>query len=715
MNTIKITTTGLARAGLMLLLSFAGLQIASGATPEEWPREIRLNNAKVLLYQPAPESLSGGEVKEMIPVTVIDLKTDKQLDGKVWIDALASADRENRVVDLLNVKVTGINFVGSLQDINSSAIKKQLTREIPKSDLSLPLDDLVSTLPFSNTSLVLSKGLNNDPPEIIFTDHPAFLVIFDGKPQFHSVNGSKMMKAVNTPYFVAENPRNRKFYFSAGGYWYMTRDVLKDSWRTVDFPPKKVRDFKKMVMENNTETPGSQNAPEANSAGWGYGDENMAVTPEVIVRTVPAELIQTDGDPLFTPIKGTSLMYVSNTDANVFLNSEDHDYYVLLSGRWYSASSLEGPWAWVSPDMLPPDFARIPVGSAKDNVLASVPGTKEAKEAAIEAQIPTLAEVNVTKATTNVIYNGNPQFAPIKGTSLFLAVNTRSTVIKDNNTYYALNNAVWYSSSSPTGPWTAAETIPAEFQKIPPESREYYAKFVKVYGNNGDLLYEGYSPGYLGWYMDYPLLVYGTGWGYQGWWGSYYYPWPWTWGFGWQFSPWSGWAMDFGIGYWDPFYWYDWGWYSPFWYTGWYGGPNYYHPPFFIDCDHYYGDRTAYIRNSHIPYYEAYSRERILRPENHFSSHEYSPGVKPVYGTLSRPEFRNPGSVHELSPERSIPISRSQVERNEYSSRENYRMPVNSGMTREYIPERSFPRNYGTFRGGGSFDGGEGHEGRERR
>ena len=40
----------------------------------------------------------------------------------------------------------------------------------------------------------------------------------------------------------------------------------------------------------------------------------------------------TFGQPVFEPIEGTSLTYVDNTESDVFLNSRDGHYYVLLSG-----------------------------------------------------------------------------------------------------------------------------------------------------------------------------------------------------------------------------------------------------------------------------------------------------------------------------------------------------------------------------------------------
>lgn len=69
---------------------------------------------------------------------------------------------------------------------------------------------------------------------------------------------------------------------------------------------------------------------------------------------------------------------------------------------------------------LPPDFAKIPLSSPARAVLSSVPGTEEAKDGVLMAQIPTVMEIDATSAAAQakVTCTGTPQFAPIQGTSM---------------------------------------------------------------------------------------------------------------------------------------------------------------------------------------------------------------------------------------------------------------------------------------------------------
>ena len=61
---------------------------------------------------------------------------------------------------------------------------------------------------------------------------------------------------------------------------------------------------------------------------------------------------------------------------------------------------------------LPEDFAKIPLSSPASGILSSVPGTEEAKDAVLIAQIPTVMEIDPKSAAAQakVSYSGDPQF-----------------------------------------------------------------------------------------------------------------------------------------------------------------------------------------------------------------------------------------------------------------------------------------------------------------
>src|SRR5207249_3183781 len=101
------------------------------------------------------------------------------------------------------------------------------------------------------------------------------------------------------------------------------------------------------------------------------------VTPAVFYSDKPAEVILFDGQTVYAQIPDTQLTYATNTDSVVFVFTPTQQFYYLTAGRWFSASDLQGPWTYATPD-LPADFATIPLTSPSSAILASVPGTEEA-------------------------------------------------------------------------------------------------------------------------------------------------------------------------------------------------------------------------------------------------------------------------------------------------------------------------------------------------
>src|SRR5262249_23133760 len=146
---------------------------------------------------------------------------------------------------------------------------------------------------------------------------------------------------------------------------------------------------------------------------------SAGAVPKVFESDKPAELILINGQPKYTPVKGTSLFWVSNTESDLFREGKNGSFYYLVAGRWFSSPSLEGPWKFATPD-LPEDFKQIPLDHPRSRVLASVPGTDEAVEAALLASTPQTARVNKRelKAPDVAYQGGTAQFQPIEKTSL---------------------------------------------------------------------------------------------------------------------------------------------------------------------------------------------------------------------------------------------------------------------------------------------------------
>src|SRR5207237_5153430 len=124
--------------------------------------------------------------------------------------------------------------------------------------------------------------------------------------------------------------------------------------------------------------------------------------------TGPAELLETRGEPELGLIDGTQLQWVKNSPDQILLDPAGRRWYVLLSGRWFRAPALQGPWEFVPADKLPADFAKVPSTHPSGDVLASVAGTPEADEARIANAVPQTAVVSRSATTFTPVYDGEP-------------------------------------------------------------------------------------------------------------------------------------------------------------------------------------------------------------------------------------------------------------------------------------------------------------------
>ena len=130
---------------------------------------------------------------------------------------------------------------------------------------------------------------------------------------------------------------------------------------------------------------------------------------------------------------------------------------------------------------LPDDFKKIPLEHPRSRVLASVPGTPEAAEAVLLAQIPETATRRQGSAgARRCPIRATPEFQPIETTTVQRAVNTDKDIIKVGDLYYMCFQGVWFMSRTPTGPWEVTGDVPKAIYTIPVSSPSYSVTYVAV-------------------------------------------------------------------------------------------------------------------------------------------------------------------------------------------------------------------------------------------
>lgn len=512
---------------------------------DPWPKRFEHPKGTVVMYQPQLEDFKDNKLTARAAVSVKKKEWKEPVFGAVWLAANVAVDRDTRMATIDEVKVTEAKFPEATPE-QLEKLTTFLNTEMAAWSIPISLDRLLAAWEVVEKAQAADQGLKNEPPKIIFVTHPTVLVLLDGDPKLMPVPKSSFMRVANTPFIMVYDPAGKTYYLRGGNDWLSAVD-LKGPWKDVATLPEPLK-----ALEGEVQKVEKAKGKAAAQKVEARGDQ----MPAVLVSTVPAELLSTRGEPQYTPIADTNLLFVSNTDNNIFMYTATQDYYALISGRWFKTKSLaEGPWSYVAPNQLPADFAKIPENSVKGFVLVNVAGTAPAKEAVLDNSIPQTAVIDRKKATTKVEYAGEPKFQKIAGTDLEYAENTGKSVFKEGTKYYAVDQGVWYEADSPNGPWQVSVSAPKQVDQIPPSNPNYSAKYVKVYDSTDDTVTVGYTPGYTGSYVDNGTVVYGTGYDYSGYSSpEAYIPAPATYGYAAAYDPYAN-SWGYQPSYYNPGSW----------------------------------------------------------------------------------------------------------------------------------------------------------------
>ena len=374
-------------------------------TTPVYPRIIETPDASITINMPDINSWENYEIlTAWVAIEVKPMNSEDTWIGSIKFKAKSDIDFNERVVVLYDLEVIDQKFHDNIEPPRN--IKEIARTAISLKPRSVPLDFLLRALPEDFKGTPLRPGpdtiIKSDPPQIYVSTKPAALMIINGEVLKAPIKDAELEFVVNTNWDLFYHKSNKSYYLLNGDSWQQTDSLTKPEWQSILTLPE---DFNDLPDDGNWEEVKKQ-IPAKSS------EEKP---PLVIISLEPSELILIDGDPQPETIEGTGIRWITNTDSDLFLYKAV--YYYLVSGRWFQSKKLDGKWASV--EKLPEDFAAIPSEHLKGHVLASIPGTEEARVASIEAQIPRRAKISVSAGEeVDVIYDGEPEFVSIEGTDM---------------------------------------------------------------------------------------------------------------------------------------------------------------------------------------------------------------------------------------------------------------------------------------------------------
>jgi len=453
--------------------------------------------------------------------------------GTIKVESSTKVAVDERLVNFADMKVLESNFPTVPRE-QLKTVVEEIVAALPVDERVIALDRVLANMDSSLIKPNNVEGVKADPPTIFFSKTPAVLVNIDGEPIWAPIPQNDLKSAVNTNWDLFEHSPTTTYYLRHDRIW-LKASAVKGPWSPAGTLPES---FKKL--------PDDENWKDVKSSLPGQKVSGSQM-PKVFVSYEPAEMILLRGEPSYVSVSGaTPLLWVNNTDSDVFRMSRTGAVYFLVSGRWFSAPDFVGPWTFAS-QALPAEFKQIPVEHERSRVLASVPGSPQALEAVLLAQIPQTARVSKkgVQAPEVVYQGGKPEFQPIEKTTVQRAVNTDKDIIKVGDVYYMCFQGVWFMSTTPEGPWQVTGEVPKQIYEIPVSSPAHNVTYVTVEDDDDDAVVFATAMAYTGMMVAWGCVVWGSGYYYPPYYGfyggyPYYYPHYPSYGYGASYNPWTG-------------------------------------------------------------------------------------------------------------------------------------------------------------------------------
>jgi hypothetical protein len=325
----------------------AAAKPAPAAPDGAWPRTYLNNAGTVVMYQPQISSWDGQKVLELYAaVSFKPAGKDKAMLGTIVAQAETRVSVEERLVDFSKFHITQSNFPGATKEETAAAVAA-IAASIPEQERVIALDRVLASFDASQIRPKNVTGLKADPPVVFYSTKPAALVNLDGEPVWSPIAENDLRYAVNTNWDLFEHQPTKVFYLRHDKIW-LQAPAFNGPWTLADQLPAS---FSKLPADENWKDV---------KAALPLKKPAASAMPTVFVSTTPAELILLKGAPAYVGVTGTKLLWISNTESDVFRLGSTGPVYYLVAGRWFSSPGFNGPWTFATPT-LPEEFKKIPL------------------------------------------------------------------------------------------------------------------------------------------------------------------------------------------------------------------------------------------------------------------------------------------------------------------------------------------------------------------
>ena len=342
---MHLTQTGIVAALLLIATHCSWASSPSSSDDESWyPRTIEGENGAAVIHAPQIDAWQDFEtITAWAAFEVTGAANDVSYYGSLKFNAQTDTDIAAREVLLHEVEILELSIDGLTEESDEYLVIRDgfiaITRKVP---LDLVLAYLPNSVPLTST-----EGLNTEPPTIFVSDSPAILLFVDGEPRFLPIEDTDLQFVLNTTWDLLRDGEDGPLFLCHENAW-LTAKSLNDEWK---WAKKLPRDFGKIP-----DVPNWAGVRDCLPDKLRKLDKPDAPEPTVFHSSEAAELLLTDGTPYWVAIGDSGLTYADNTEQELFRVEDDN--FILLSGRWFRSTALEGPWTLATE--LPEAFQDIP-------------------------------------------------------------------------------------------------------------------------------------------------------------------------------------------------------------------------------------------------------------------------------------------------------------------------------------------------------------------
>src|SRR5215831_23375 len=282
-------------------------------TSDVWPRAYALpSEAQMVIFQPQVQSWEGQKhLVAMSAVSYTKKDAAKPELGTIKLEADTSVALQERMVKFTTVKVSETNFQ-TLPKEQVQEIVTEIEKIIPADERTISLDRVLSQVDKSVITAKNVEGLKADPPLVFVSKSPAIMLSFDGDPIWSPIKDNDLKFAVNTNWDLLQYPPTNTYYLRDDASWLKAIN-LNGPWTPAGKLPES---FRKLPGDDNWK-----------DVVLNLPGKPITQAPHVFYSTKPSELIYIQGEPKYVPVPKTGLLWVSNTDADLFRMGADGPFY----------------------------------------------------------------------------------------------------------------------------------------------------------------------------------------------------------------------------------------------------------------------------------------------------------------------------------------------------------------------------------------------------